>query len=131
MDSEVPNLSSLAWFLTAAETAAPAGQDAGSLQRLILVLGMMLFFLWFIVFRPQNKERQQRQQLLDSLKKGDRVVTVGGLHGKVADVDATHGVVSVEIAPKTVVKINRAAIASVDAKESGKALAEEEPVEKK
>ena len=111
---------------TAVTGTAPKTADKSSGPSPFLLIGLMIFLMWFIVFRPQKKERQQRQKLLDAVKKGDRVITIGGLHGKVADVDATHNIVTVEIAPKISVKFNRSAIATVDAKDSGKAPSEEE-----
>jgi preprotein translocase subunit YajC len=103
--------------------APPQGKNY---QSLLLMGLLMVFFMWFIVLRPQKREKQERERLLNSLKKGDRVISVGGLHGKVVEVDATHGVVTVEIAPKVAVKINRTAISVVDSKDPSKTPGPEE-----
>lgn len=49
------------------------------------ILGMALIF-YFMIYRPQKKEQKKREQLLKSIKKGDKVVTIGGIHGVIASV---------------------------------------------
>lgn len=104
----------------AAQGAAPSAQGSGGPQQMILLLVAMGVMFWFIMIKPDRRRRQEHQRMLDAVKKGDRVVTIGGVHGKVADVDAAHGIVHVEVAPKMVIKVNKTAIASVEAKDSGK-----------
>ena len=122
----MPNLHQWVAVAAAKQPAPPTDSAAPSgLNPLFLIAAMVLCF-WLIVMRPQRKERQERKRLLDTLKKGDRVVTVGGIHGRVADVDTTHGIVTVEVAPKVALKVNRTAISTVDAKDSGKTPSQEE-----
>ncbi|KUO55584.1 MAG: preprotein translocase subunit YajC [Sphingomonadales bacterium BRH_c3] len=70
--------------------AAAAGADAppGWIQWLPIV-GMIAIF-WFLIIRPQMKRQKEHQQKISRLKKGDQVVTAGGLVGKVAKVDDTY-----------------------------------------
>ena len=50
-----------------------------------LAIGLVL---WFLIFAPEKKARKKRQEMLDAIKKGDRVVTTSGLHGEVVAVRA-------------------------------------------
>lgn len=53
----------------------------------MLVMFVVLLGMWFFMSRSQKKQQQERQSLLDSMKQGDEVVTIGGLHGVVSEVD--------------------------------------------
>jgi len=93
---------------------APGG-GAGSLVSfapLVLIFGVMYFFL----IRPQKKKQKETQRMLDDLKKGDRVVTIGGIHGVIQNVREKTVIVKVDENCK--LEFVRSAIASVDA--SGK-----------
>ena len=48
---------------------------------------ILVLFMYFAIIRPQQKKNKQQQALLSSLKKGDKVVTIGGLHGTVKSVE--------------------------------------------
>ncbi len=52
-----------------------------------LYMGLFLALMWLMVFRPANKQRKQQQQMLGALKKGDPVVTTGGMHGVIHSLD--------------------------------------------
>lgn len=112
--STLSNLSD--WVVAAAQGGGAEGAPGGGLQQLLLMGGIMFVMLWLIVLRPQRKEKQRRQELLNAMKKGDKVVSIGGIHGKVADVDNNQGIVTVEIAPKTIMKFSKAAIQTVNPK---------------
>lgn len=53
------------------------------------IIGMILIF-WFLIIRPQMKRQKEHQQKIEAIKKGDQVVTAGGLVGKVHKVDDTY-----------------------------------------
>ncbi len=53
----------------------------------MLVMFIALLAMWFFMSRSQKKQQQERQNLLDSMKPGDSVVTIGGLHGVVSEID--------------------------------------------
>lgn len=75
---------------------------------------IMIVIFYFLFYRPQKKEQQKRADLLNSLKKGDRIVTIGGIHGTITGFsDET---VTVRIAEKVEIDINRAAVGSVKSK---------------
>lgn len=87
----------------------------------LLLFALLGFFLWMIVLRPQSKEKKERQRQLDSMKKGDKVVSIGGIHGKIAELDEAHGLVTVDVGSKVTLKFSKAAIQSVETKNTGKA----------
>ena len=66
---------------------------------------------WFIVFRPQMKRQKEHQQKVAAMKKGDQVVTAGGLVGKVVKVDDTY--VELELATNVRVKAIKATIGDI------------------
>ena len=72
----------------AAAGAATAEAPPGWLNWLPII-GMILIF-WFLIIRPQMKRQKEHQQKVEGLKKGDQVVTAGGLVGKIAKVDDTY-----------------------------------------
>lgn len=78
--------------------------------------GMLPFILIFVVFyflliRPQQKRQKEHREMLGALKKGDRVITGGGIYGRITGVD--ENVLTVEIADKVRVKVNRANVSTL------------------
>lgn len=90
--------------------AQGGGQGASggfaSLFPLFLIFGIF----YFLLIRPANQERKRHDEMLKALKKGDRVVTNGGLHGSIHAL--TDSIVKLRIADKTTVEINRSAVAA-------------------
>ena len=74
------------------------------------IIGMILIF-WFLILRPQMKRQKEHQQKVAGLRKGDQIVTQGGLVGKVTKVDETYA--EVEIAQGVRVKAIKHTIADV------------------
>ena len=83
---------------------APGGSPWGSLVFIVLLI--VVFWLFFI--RPQSKKAKEEQKYRDSLQKGDKVVTIGGFHGKVVEVKDTTVVIS--LAPNTEVEVEKSAL---------------------
>lgn len=81
--------------------AAPAGGGIKGFLPLILIFGVF----YFLLIRPQQKKAKEHQAFLGSLKKGDLVVTNGGIHGKITGL--TDAVVTVEIADNVRIKVSR------------------------
>jgi len=79
---------------------------------IFIVLLIVVFWLFFI--RPQSKKAKEEQKFRDSLKKGDKVVTIGGFHGKVVEVKDTTVVIS--IAPNTEVEVEKTALQQTGAR---------------
>jgi preprotein translocase subunit YajC len=84
---------------------ASGGGGFGALFPLIA----MFAIFYFLLIRPQQKKQKDHRQMLGNLKKGDRVVTSGGLHGRITGITDT--VVTLEISEKVRVKVGRSYIA--------------------
>lgn len=84
------------------------GGQGGGLSFLFMIVPLVLIF-YFLLFRPQKKRADEQKALLSSLKKGDMVVTQGGLHGRITGMTDT--TVTLEIAEKVRVKVSRPHIA--------------------
>ena len=65
--------------------AAPAAQ-AGSQWSMWIMLALIFVVMWFFMIRPQRKQQKELQNFRDSLKKGDKVVTIGGIFGTVCEI---------------------------------------------
>jgi len=85
-----------------AEAAAPSG-DAGFTSLIPLILIMVIFY--FLLIRPQQKKLKEHKAMVEATKKGDSIITGGGIIGKVADVK--DDVLTVEIADGVKVKVRR------------------------
>jgi preprotein translocase subunit YajC len=102
----------LAYAMGGGGAGAEGGQSAGFGAFVPLIIMFAIFY--FLLIRPQQKKAKQHKELLGGLKKGDRVVSSGGLHGTVTGL--TEDVVTMEIAPKVRVKVSRGSISGLMAK---------------
>ncbi|HDM09393.1 MAG TPA: preprotein translocase subunit YajC [Desulfobacteraceae bacterium] len=87
---------------------ASGGGQGGAFGAFIPLILMFAIF-YFLLIRPQQKKSKQHREMIASLKKGDRVVSNGGLHGVITGI--SDDVVTMEIAPKVRVKVSRGSIA--------------------
>lgn len=105
-----------AWFemlpLLAQDKPA-AGPDQGSPLAMFMPLILIGVFFYFIILRPQSKERRKHQNILDNLKKNDRVVTVGGIVGSVANISSDGKEITLRVDDNTRIKFMRTYISSV------------------
>jgi preprotein translocase subunit YajC len=90
---------------------AGAGGAFASFLPLILIFGIM----YFLLIRPQQKKAKDHKAMVEALRRGDQVLTAGGIVGKVAAVGAD-GLIEVEIAPSVKVKVMRHTITQVMSK---------------
>jgi preprotein translocase subunit YajC len=93
----------------------PGGQGAaGGASAFMNIVPLIFMFaiFYFLLIRPQQKKAKEHKALLESLKKGDKVVTAGGMHGKVTALDDK--IVTLEIANGVNVKFNKGFIATVE-----------------
>jgi preprotein translocase subunit YajC len=75
------------------------------------MLGLIFAIIYFLIMRPQQKKQREHQQLLRALKKGDRVVTSGGMFGTIASLDEKE--VSLQVDEKVRIKITRSSVAGL------------------
>ena len=92
-----------------AQAAAPQAGDAfSSFIPLIVIFGIF----YFLVIRPQQKQAKQHREMIASLKAGTRVITSGGIHGRITKAEEKDNFVTLEIAENVRVKLLRANIAA-------------------
>lgn len=97
-------MTGVAWAADAA--AAPSGM-ANLAQFVPLILIFIVFY--FLLIRPQQKKAKEHQNYLANLKKGDKVITGGGIFGQIAGI--ADNVVTLEIAENVRIKVSRSAVA--------------------
>jgi len=84
-------------------------------QFAVIILWVLIFVVFYIIMiRPQRAQKRKRDEMLGALKRGDRVVTVGGIHATVADIK--DDVLSLDLAPNLRVKADRGAVSYVRSK---------------
>ncbi|MGA3113011.1 MAG: preprotein translocase subunit YajC [Syntrophobacteraceae bacterium] len=112
-------------YAAEAQAQDAAGGVAGlfNLGNPMFLMIAMLAIFYFLLIRPQQKRAKEQKQMLANLQKGDTIFTVGGLRGRITGLD--ENVITVEIADKVRVKVNRSAVGGLVSK--GEAAPEKEP----
>lgn len=97
----------------AAHAMGAGGEGAGSTGGIMGLLPLVAMFaiFYFLLIRPQQKRAKEHKAMLEGLKRGDDVLTSGGMHGKVAGL--ADDVVTLEVAPNVKVRVQKQAIASL------------------
>jgi preprotein translocase subunit YajC len=96
--------------LAFAASSPPGGGSAAVLTQLLFFAAIFAIF-WFLLIRPQQKQKREREQMLGALKRGDRVVTTGGLHGTITGLDEQK--VVLRVADQVRLEFDRAAVGRV------------------
>jgi preprotein translocase subunit YajC len=91
--------------------AAAAGGDLQSTLMSMLPLVLMFVVLYFVMIRPQMKKQKEHKSMIDALAKGDEVVTVGGMLGKVSKMGESH--LGLEVSNGVEVQVQRSAVVQV------------------
>lgn len=100
---------------------APSGQEGGAgVVGNIVLFGSIILIFYFMIIRPQQKRQKERQQMVDSLKKGDKIITAGGIHGTIVGIEDKTALV--QIADNVKIKVDRSTIGTI--------LKEGEPITK-
>lgn len=86
------------------------GEGAAGFGGFIPIILMFVIF-YFLLIRPQQKRQKEHRSMISNLKKGDRIITSGGLHGRITGIDET--TLTVEIADKVRVKVARANVSGM------------------
>jgi preprotein translocase subunit YajC len=93
---------------------APGGQGGMGGSPLTFLPFILIFVLfYFLILRPQQKQSRKRDELLKSLKRGDNVITSGGIYGKIVNI-SEDDIVSLEIAKGVSIRIGRSGIAGLE-----------------
>jgi preprotein translocase subunit YajC len=93
------------------------GGGATSITPTLVTFGLVFAIFYFLIIRPQNKKQKETQQMLKALKKGDRVVTIGGIRGTIFSIKEDAVVLKVD--DNTKIQFSRSAIAHVQDRSSG------------
>ena len=115
-------------MLQAAGTAGSAS-TTGALTGTLLPFLLIIVIFYFFLIRPQNKKQKETEKMLAALKKGDKVITIGGIHGTISSVKEKTVIVKVDENVK--LEFNRSAISSVEKTDAEKAKELEEKADKK
>ncbi|MBS1257340.1 MAG: hypothetical protein MAG551_00382 [Candidatus Scalindua arabica] len=94
--------------------AAPAGNQNPMMSFLPLLI-IMFAIMYFLIIRPQKQKEKKRLELISNVRKQDKIVTTGGVHGVVASVKENEVIVRVDDAKDVKIKIDKNAITSVTA----------------
>ena len=88
--------------------AAPAAQPQGGGWSMWIMLALIFVVMWFFMIRPQRKQQKELQNFRDSLKKGDKVVTIGGIYGTVCEIK--EGSVLIEVDNNVKIRVSKQAL---------------------
>ena len=88
-----------------------AATPQGSMLSMFLPLALIFVIFYIFIIRPQNKKQKETQKMIDALKKGDKIVTIGGIHGTISSTKEQTVIVKVD--ENTKIEFSRSAIASV------------------
>ena len=110
--------------------AAPTGNPTGQMISTIVTFGLVFVIFYFLIIRPQNKKQKEAQKMIEAVKKGDKVVTIGGVHAIVSSVKETTVILKVD--DNTKMEFSKSAIQAVTARSEEKAeVPADKPAEEK
>ncbi|MDY4526272.1 MAG: preprotein translocase subunit YajC [Treponema sp.] len=115
-------------FIPFLQAAGSAPSASGSLLGTLFPFLLIIVIFYFFLIRPQNKKQKETEKMLNALKKGDKVITIGGIHGVVSSVKEKTVILKVDDDCK--MEFNRTAISSVELSEAEKAKLAEEAAKK-
>ncbi|MBR4374769.1 MAG: preprotein translocase subunit YajC [Treponema sp.] len=98
-------------FIPLLEDAAMAATGSQSMLMTVLPFVLIIAIFYFFIIRPQNKKQKEAEQMRNAISKGDKVVTIGGIHGTVSSVKERTVIIKVEDGAR--IEFDRSAIASV------------------
>jgi preprotein translocase subunit YajC len=87
------------------------GSGEGGLMSTLIMFALIIGIFYFLILRPQQKRQKEREKLLESVKKGDKVITTGGLHGTVAGLDEK--TLLIQVADTVKMKFERSAVTTI------------------
>ena len=84
-------------------------QGKGGSSGTLIMMGLMILVFWLFMIRPQAKKAKQQKQFINNMQKGDKVVTIAGIHGTINKVN-DDGTLMLEVSPGSYIKIERSAV---------------------
>lgn len=107
-----------------------AATPAGSNYSMIIMLVLLGLFTYFAMIRPQKKAQQKRSEMINQMKKGDKVILISGLHGKIERFDDAEGIVVID-ANGVLLTFSRNAISRIIPADAEQAPVDKEAEEEK
>ena len=96
-------------FLLFSKQNTDGESSSGGGMSMLLMLGAIILVFYFFMIRPQQKKQKQMQNFRNTLKRGDKIITIGGIHGKITDIQ--EGTFLIEVEDGTRLRIEKAAVA--------------------
>ncbi len=84
-------------------------QGKGGSSGTLIMMGLMILVFWLFMIRPQAKKAKKQKEFINNLQKGDKIVTIAGIHGTINKVN-DDGTLMLEISPGSYIKIERSAL---------------------
>jgi preprotein translocase subunit YajC len=81
----------------------------GSQWTSLIMMGAIILVFWFFMIRPQSKKAKEQKKFIDNLQKGDKIVTIAGIHGVVNKINEDN-TIALEVSPGSYIKIEKSAI---------------------
>ena len=94
-----------------AMAGSESGQGGGLAAMLPFIVIMSI--VYFLMIRPNTKKQKEKQQMIQSLKKGDKVITIGGIHGTIAGIKQKGSILVLNIGKNVNITVNRSSIAGL------------------
>ncbi len=108
--------------------AAPSAESgSASMMTSLVTFGLVILIFYFLIIRPQKKRDKEAKAMLAAMKKGDRVVTIGGIHGTIVTVKDNTVVIKVDDSAR--IEFSKNAISTVTARDAVKVAPKEKKVE--
>jgi preprotein translocase subunit YajC len=104
-------------YAMAAPQGGGAPQGPAALISSFLPLILIFAIFYFLLIRPQSKKAKEHKQMLEALKRGDKVMTNGGIYGVIDDIDGENVTLKIGVGSDVKIRINRSYIASLRGKE--------------
>ncbi len=111
------NVAHAAELAFAQSSGGSTGGGTGAIMTQIAFFGAIFAIFYFLLIRPQQKQRRERESMLTAVKKGDRIVTTGGMHGTVTNL--SEQTVTLRVADGVKLEFDRGGIGRIVAKTSG------------
>ncbi len=104
--------------LLALMAADPTGSTTGSMITTMITFVLIILIFYFLIIRPQKKRDKEAKAMIDAIKKGDKVVTIGGIHGTVVTVKDSTVIIKVDDSAR--IEFSKSAISTVTSKDAVK-----------
>lgn len=96
--------------------AQQGGQGSGNFSMMLLMIFSLMFIFYLLILRPQKRQERERQAMIESIEKGDKVVTIGGIYGTVVEIDTNAKIVTLEVTKNIKIDFMRSSISQITKK---------------